>query len=217
MTGGNEMTENQAIETPIRHGLDIQKFRDFCGFAKENPRDVMFDLEATGVAEDRAVHTLATTGAYSVGGQRIDRLARRYSYHFGAHKEVEEALGFVEPTDRKEVIEVALAALTGCINAVISVGAAVRGIDLRAVQTDVQVSWDPAVFLYARDAEKEGQLVNQFGDLQIELTLTGDSLSKDDVTFLEKTVKRSAVFNLIASAHNHRIRVTQANNERASA
>jgi len=106
------MTELSKGGSIVRQGLDLRKFRDFCTFAEQNPADVMFELEATGVAKGRAVHTLATTGAYTLGGQRIDRIARRYSYHFGAHREVEEALGLVDPTDREEVVEVALAALS---------------------------------------------------------------------------------------------------------
>lgn len=167
----------------------------------------MFGLEATGVAEGRAVHTLATTRAYILGGQRIDRIARRYSYHFGAHKEVEDALGFVDPTDREEVVEVALAALTGCINAVVSVSAAVRGIDLETLQTDVRISWDPVVFLHLKDVEEDGEPVDHFGDLKVKLTITGERLCADDIAFIKKTVQRSAIFNLITLSHNHEIDV----------
>lgn len=201
------MTESLKVDSVVRQGLDVQKFRDFCAFAKKNPADVMFGLEATGVAEGRAVHTLATTGAYILGGQRIDRIARRYSYHFGAHKEVEDALGVIDPTDREEVVEVALAALTGCINAVVSVSAAVRGIDLETLQTDVRISWDPAVFLHLKDVEEDGEPVDHFGDLKVELTITGERLCADDIAFIKKTVQRSAIFNLITLSHNHEIDV----------
>jgi hypothetical protein len=201
------MTESLKVDSVVRQGLDVQKFRNFCAFAKKNPADVMFGLEATGVAEGRAVHTLATTGAYILGGQRIDRIARRYSYHFGAHKEVEDALGVVDPTDREEVVEVALAALTGCINAVVSVSAAVRGLDLETLQTDVRISWDPAVFLHLKDVEEDGEPVDHFGDLKVELTITGERLCADDIAFIKKTVQRSAIFNLITLSHNHEIDV----------
>lgn len=201
------MTESLKVDSVVRQGLDVQKFRNFCAFAKKNPADVMFGLEATGVAEGRAVHTLATTGAYILGGQRIDRIGRRYSYHFGAHKEVEDALGVIDPTDREEVVEVVLAALTGCINAVVSVSAAVRGIHLETLQTDVRISWDPAVFLHLKDVEEDGEPVDHFGDLKVELTITGERLCADDIAFIKKTVQRSAIFNLITLSHNHEIDV----------
>ncbi len=138
------MPEQQLQTAEIRQGLDIEKFRTFRAFAAENPQSVIFGLEASGTAEGRAVHTHAKTGAYTLGGQRIDRIARQYSYHFGAHREVEEALGFVDPTDREQETEVALAALAGCINAVVTVSAAERGIDLASLRTDIAISWDPS-------------------------------------------------------------------------
>lgn len=53
---------------------------------------MQFSLEAVGQYEGRAAHTMTTTGPYVLGGERIDRLARRYTQHYGAHKEVAEAL-----------------------------------------------------------------------------------------------------------------------------
>lgn len=156
------MPEQQKPHPTIRQGLDIEKFRSFRAFAAENPWAVIFGLEASGVAEGRAVHTHARTGAYTLGGQRIDRIARQYSYHFGAHREVEDALGFVDPTDREQETEVALAALAGCINAVITVSAAERGIDLATLRTDIAITWNPAVFLHLRDTDEHGKPVDQF-------------------------------------------------------
>lgn len=193
------MEDNQHVEE-IRQGLDISKYREFRKFAEENPNEVMFGLEASGTAEGRALHTHAVTGAYTLGGQRIDRAARRYTYHFGGHREVEAALGFVDPTDREQETEVALAALSGCINAVVTASAAERGIDLDSLQTRVEVSWDPAVFLHLRDAEENGRPVEQFGDMRITVQVSGDKLSAEDLAFIRRTVKRSAVFNLFVLA-----------------
>jgi hypothetical protein len=201
------MPEQQHQTAEIRQGLDIEKFRTFRAFAADNPQAVIFGLEASGTAEGRAVHTHALTGAYTLGGQRIDRIARRYSYHFGAHREVEEALGFVDPTDREQETEVALAALAGCINAVVTVSAAERGIDLASLRTDIAVSWDPAVFLHLRDTEEQGKPVDQFEGLTVTLAVSGDCLDRDDLEFLRKTVQRSAVFNLFTLPRKARVEV----------
>lgn len=67
---------------------------------------MILGLETSGTAEDCAVHIHAATGAYTLGG----------------HREVDEALGFVDPTDLEQETEVALAALAGCIKAVVTVG-----------------------------------------------------------------------------------------------
>jgi hypothetical protein len=191
----------------IRQGLDIEKFRNFRAFAARSPEAVIFGLEASGIAEGRAVHTHATTGVYTLGGQRIDRIARRFSYHFGAHREVEDALGFIEPTDREQETEVALAALAGCINAVVTVSAAERGIDFGSLRTDIAISWDPAVFLHLRDTEEDGKPVDQFDGLAVTLSISADCLEQEDLEFLRRTVRRSAVFNLFTLAREARVTV----------
>lgn len=205
------MSEPKKPHSEIRQGLDIEKFRTFRAFAAENPQAVIFGLEATGTAEGRAVHTYATTGTYTLGGQRIDRIARRYSYHFGAHREVEDALGFVDPTDREQETEVALAALAGCINAVVTVSAAERGIDLASLRTDIAISWDPAVFLQLRDTEEHGRPVDQFDGFTVTLAVSGNCLDQDDIEFLRRTVQRSAVFNLFTLARKARVNVERLN------
>lgn len=203
------MTKLEKPGPEVRQGLDIQKFRAFRAFAGENPEAVMFGLEASGTTEGRAVHTYATTGAYTLGGQRIDRAARQYTYHFGAHREVEEALGFVAPTDREQETEVALAALAGCINAVVTVSAAERGLDLAMLRTDIAITWDPAVFLHLRDTQEDGTPVDQFADLEVTLNVSGDGLRADDLEFIRRTVHRSAVFNLFTLARQARVEVEQ--------
>lgn len=192
------MKDHMQPRDEVRQGVDLGTFRAFRSFAAENPEAVTFGLEASGTAEGRAVHTHAKTGAYTLGGTRIDRIARRYDYHFGAHREVEEALGFVDPTDRPQETEVTLAALSGCINAVVSLSAAERGIDLDTLRTDVAATWDPAVFLHLRDTEEDGQQVDQFAGIRVLVTVAGNGLCPHDLAFIDKTVRRSAVFNVIA-------------------
>lgn len=195
------MSANETENQYVKHGLDTRRLKAFQDFARENPAEVAFEFEANGVYEGRAVHTRSTTGPYTLGGQRIDRMARSYTHHFGAHKEVEDAVGFVDPTDRQEVVEVALAALTGCINAVVSVSAVARGIELDRLETEVRISWDPAVFLHLRDVAHEGERTDQFGDLEIELLIAGDGLDDADISYLRTSVERSAVFNLVTLPH----------------
>ncbi|MCU0853470.1 MAG: OsmC family protein [Rhodobacteraceae bacterium] len=211
------MPEYKKPEPLVRQGLDIEKFREFRAFAAENPQAVIFGLEASGTAEGRAVHTLASTGAYTLGGQRIERIARRYSYHFGAHREVEEALGFVDPTDREQETEVALAALAGCINAVVTVSAAERGIDLATSRTDIAITWDPAVFLHLRDTEEQGAPVDQFEGFTVTLAVSGERLDESDIEFLRRTVARSAVFNLFTLARHVRVEVERIDHLEAAA
>ncbi|HEX6196538.1 MAG TPA: OsmC family protein [Jiangellaceae bacterium] len=185
----------------VRQGIDLEALEQFVEHASANPADVQFTFEATGEYEGRIAHTTAVTGPYEVGGERIDRLARRYSHKFGAHKEVEEALGFVDPTDREEVIEVALAALTGCINTAVASSALVRGIELDELVTTVTVGWDALVFLHVQDAVSGGTPTRQFNDLHIEITVSGPGLTEEDLAYLRSSVNRSAVYNLFSTAN----------------
>jgi hypothetical protein len=187
----------------IRQGVDVEAFQRFCEHASAHPEDVQFVLEAEGVFEGRVAHTRAVTGPYTLGGQRIDRPARRYVHHLGAHKEVEAALGFVEPTDREEATEVVLAALTGCINTAVSASAVARGLELSHLETRVSIGWDPFVFLHLRDAQENGELVNQFENLEVEIVVEGEELTEDDRAYLQRSVGRSAVYNLLTLGHGN--------------
>lgn len=185
----------------VQQGLDLDALEQFVDFANANPADVQFRLEASGEYEGRVAHTVATTGPYTLGGAKIDRPARRYTYHLGAHQEVEEALGFVAPTDREEASEVVLAALTGCINTVVSSSALVRGIVLDEIVTTVSVAWDPFVFLHLVDPIQDDNPTPQFSDLRVELVVSGKDLTEEDLDYLRRSVNRSAVFNLITTAN----------------
>jgi hypothetical protein len=189
------------IDSSVKHGLDLDALEQFVDFAGANPADVQFRLEAVGEYEGRVAHTVATTGPYTLGGNRIDRPARRYTYHLGAHKEVEEALGFVAPTDREEASEVVLAALTGCINTAVASSALVRGIVLDELVTTVSIAWDPSVFLHLAHPLQNDDLVQQFSDLHVELEVTGEGLTDEDLDYLRDSVNRSAVYNLITTAN----------------
>lgn len=185
----------------VRQGLDLKKFQTFRQYARTNADEVQFVLEAKGTYEGRVAHTRAETGPYTLGGQRIDRLGRQYVHHLGAHREVEQALGFDEPTDREEATEVVLAALTGCINTAVSSSAVARGIELSRLETHVSLGWDPFVFLHLRDTDESGGLVNQFESLRVELRVEGDDLTEDDLAYLRRAIRRSAVFNLLTLGH----------------
>lgn len=201
------ITDSSAV---VRQGIDVGRFQEFCEYAEEHPEEVQFVLEAEGEYEGRVAHTRTATGPYTLGGERIDRAARRYVHHMGAHREVEEALGFTAATDREEAMEVALAALTACINTAVSGSAVGRGIELSRLETRVSVGWDPFVFLHLREPVENGGLVNQFEGLTIELFVDGENLTEDDRAYLQASVRRSAVYNLFTLGHGNAPTVTLA-------
>lgn len=201
-------TTQQHDET-TKHGVDVWNLEAFLDYAEANPADVQFELEAEGTYEGRAIHTAAKTGPYTLGGEKIDRVARENTYHFGGHKEVEEAVGFVDPTDRPEVIETALAALAGCLNAAISMSALAQGINLSDLETTVRIEWDPFVFLWLEDIEgKDGSPQDMFGDPHIEIEVAGEGIDEDTLDEIKAWTGRSAVYNLITLAHHCEPEVT---------
>lgn len=187
--------------TMVRQGVDVDAFQRFREYAETHPQDVQFVLEANGTYEGRVAHSRVELGPYTLGGQRIDNLARRYVHHMGAHKEVEEALGFAAPTDREEPTEVVLGALSACVTTAVSASAVARGLELSLLETRVSIEWDPFVFLHLGEADEDGRLVNQFAGLKIELVVGGENLTEDDRAYLQASVRRSAVYNLFTLGH----------------
>jgi hypothetical protein len=186
----------------VRYGVDSEKFDEFVEYAKENPDDVQFELSATGHWEGRAFHTLSKIGPYTLGGNEIDRETRDYSFLWGAHKEVESAMGFIDPDDRPEVIESALAALSGCLNHVISLRLIAEGIDVEELETNVHIPWNPFVALDLAEVETEdGTPRDQFGDLVVEIAVGGENVYDDTLERIRHAARRSAVFNLVTLAH----------------
>lgn len=195
-------TESQSEDGAIRYGVDSDALTAFVDYAEANPDEVQFELSAKGYWEGRAFHTLSKVGPYSLGGQTIDRETRDYTFPFGAHKEVEDALGFVDPDDRPEVIETALAALSGCLNHVVSLHLVAEGLDVEQLETTVRIPWDPSVALDIDDpATDDGTLRDQFGDLRIEILVGGENVTDDTLERVRCAARRSAVYNLIALGH----------------
>lgn len=179
----------------IKHGVDLEAYPKFIAHATRNPDDVMLGLGARGVAEGRAMHSLGKLGGYTYGGDEIRRETREYTLPMGAFKEVEADAGFVDPGDRPEPVEVALAALTGCINATLSIVAMENDIELDALETEVSLDLDPRVFFGIRDADEARDVYDDFG---IDIEVGGPDLTDEDAEVLRDGVARSPVFNLMA-------------------
>lgn len=195
-------TTTQPQKKQTAHGIDTAAHEEFLAFAAENPDAVQFELRADGTDEGRVLHTRSKTGSYSLGGEEMDRVAREYTYHFGGHREVEEAVGFVDPTDRKEAIEVALAALTGCINGAISLSAVQAGLEIDELETTVTVDWNPLVFLGLEETrDADGAPTDMWSDLRIDISVSGEDVDDEALAQVREWVDRSAVYNLMTLGH----------------
>ncbi|MFC6756734.1 OsmC family protein [Halomicroarcula sp. GCM10025894] len=118
---------------------------------------------------------------------------------------MEEASGFVDPTDRMEPIEVALAALSGCLNVAVGVTAIANDIELDDLETSVRLDFDPRVVLMIHDVEQSAEM---FDDIRVEIAIDGEDLSDEDAAILAEGAKRSPVWSLLRFAHDMEPAVT---------
>lgn len=171
------------------------------------------ELGATATYEGRAGHSLAKVDEYSIGGETIERATREYTFPLGAWKEVEEVAGFVGPTDRSEPIEVALAALAGCLDVAVSFTALHEGIDLADLETTVSLDFDPSIVLFLDDVENSEET---FSNISVEIEVDGD-ISEAERKLLEEGSMRSPVWNLMRLAHDMEPHVSRTDAERVVA
>jgi uncharacterized OsmC-like protein len=111
---------------------------------------------------------------------------------------MEDAAGFIDPTDRMEPIEVALAALAGCLNVAVGVTAIANEIELDDLETTVRLDFDPRVILMIHDVDRSEET---FEDIRVEIDVSGENLSQEDADILAAGAKRSPVWNLMHLAH----------------
>lgn len=185
-------------QEPIKNGVNLEQYAEFVERATEHPEDVQLGLGARGVAEGRVTQTLGKTDKFTYGGEDVERETREYTFPMGAHKELEADAGFVDPNDRPEPVEIALAGLTGCLNTVVGVAALEAGIDLDELETTVRVDLDPRVFLGIHDVERSEETYDNF---EIDVEVSGPGLTEEDAETLRRGALRSPVFNLMALSH----------------
>lgn len=183
----------------VQQGVDLDEFHEFVEYATDNPEEVQFELGARAPYEGRLFHSLAKIDAYSLGGDEIKRETREYMLPMGAWKEVEDVSGFVDPTDRMEPIEVALAALAACVNVAVGVTALANEIELDDLETTVRLDFDPRVILLIHDVDRSDET---FDDIRVEIEVSGDGLTDEDAEILAAGARRSPVWNLMRLAHD---------------
>ncbi|WP_435320098.1 OsmC family protein [Haloarchaeobius sp. TZWSO28] len=178
-------------------GIDQPTHDAFVDWVEANPAAATIEFSATGTTEDVAVHTEATIGEF-VMGDEAKGADREYTIEVGLPAEMEDAMGFTDPVDRCEAVELALAGLTACINGTVQLNAMREGIAVEDVTTSVSVPFDPRVLLGIHDEDRAGEML---GDLDIEVQVTGTDLSEADIERIKTFPKRSPVFTLLTGAH----------------
>lgn len=183
----------------FEHGLDAGGHLEFIDWLEANPDDGTLEFRATGVTEEVANRTSATIGDWALGGEEMGA-DREHVLEFGLPPELEEAMAYVEPTDRYEAIEGALAGLTACINGTVVYNAIREGIDVEEVTTTVRAPVDLRVLFGIHDVDN---VHDMFGELEIDVDVTGE-LTAAERSMVREFPKRSPVYNLVTLDHPNR-------------
>lgn len=197
-----------AVDTRRRersaHGVDLDAYAAFIDWVAENPGDAAIEFRASGAAEDVANRTTATIADWGLGGGEMGE-SRDHTLEFGLPPELEEAMGYLEPTDRYEAIEGALAGLTACINGTIAYNALREGIAVEEVSTNVRAPVDLRMLFGIHDTDRAEEM---FDELRIDVDVTGTDLSDEEIERVETYYLRSPVYTLVTLSHPNEPRVT---------
>jgi uncharacterized OsmC-like protein len=186
----------------LADGVDLDALERFRARAAEDPEEVRLALAAAATYEGTCGHSLARIAGYELGGETVVRETREYTIPYGGWKEVLEAGGWVDATDRLEPIEVTLSALAACINLGITVNAAAAGVAIDRLQTRVRADVDPAVLLGVVELT-EGPSV--FENLTAEVEVDGEALDAD---LLDEWARRAPVYTFVSLAQDVDLTIT---------
>lgn len=181
----------------VKYGVDVAKHHEFVDWLREHPDDGTLEFRATGASEDVANRTTATIGDVGMGSEDVGR-HRDHTLQFGLPAELEAAMGYTDARDRYEAVEGALAALTACINGTVQFNALREGVDVESVTTTVRVPVDLRVLFGIHDLDRADEM---YGGLEIDVEVTGENLSDEDIKRVSEYPRRSPVYNLVTGAH----------------
>ena len=182
-------------EINIVNGMDTEKLEAFRQSLESDP--VILGLSAMGIWEGHSGRSTVHIGPYVLGGDRIDRSTRHYTIPYGAWREVEEAIGFVGPTDRMEPVEMALSAIAACLTNSIALNAHRHGIKLDGLEIKVSCDIDPSVLFEVKGPEAHTSCMPK---ITSEVKVKGD-LTEEQLETIERLVHYSPVHGLIEYAN----------------
>ncbi len=187
----------------ITSGMDLDKLEAFRAALKENP--VVLGLEARSVWEGHSGRSTVHIGPYELGGDRIERETRHYTIPYGAWREVEEAIGFVGPTDRAEPVEMALGAVAACLCNSIALNAPRNGIELEGMEIDVRTDIDPSVLFEVKGPESHTSCMPK---ITTEVKVKGH-ITDEQLKTIERLIHYSPVHGMVEYANTVQAVVTR--------
>jgi uncharacterized OsmC-like protein len=183
------------MEEDVVNGMDLEKLESFRKSLEESP--VTLSLEAKGIWEGHSGRSTVHIGPYRLGGEEINRPTRHYTVPYGAWREVEEAVGFVGPTDRVEPVEMALSAIAACLSNSIALNAPRNGIRMEDLAIKVSCDIDPSVLFEVKGPESHTSCMPK---IKTEVKVKGD-LTDEQLETIKRLIHYSPVHGMIEYAN----------------
>ena len=187
----------------VINGMDLEKLEAFRSALKENP--VILGLEARGVWEGHSGRSTVHIGRYTLGDELIDRETRHYTIPYGAWREVEDAIGFVGPTDRAEPVEMALGAIAACLINSIALNAPRHNINLEELEIEVHSDIDPSVLFEVKGPDAHA---SRMPKITTEVKVKGD-ISDEQLRKIKELVHYSPVHGMVEFPNNTETHVSR--------
>ena len=179
----------------IINGMDLDKLESFRQGLGKNPGKL--GLEVRGVWEGHSGRSTVHIGPYALNGSRIDRDTRHYTIPYGAWREVEEAAGFVGPTDRMEPVEMALGAVAACVANSIALNAHRHDINLEGLEIKVSTQVDPSVLFEVKGPEAHTLCMPK---ITTQVKVKGN-LTEEQLKIIERLAHHSPVHGMVEQAN----------------
>lgn len=189
-------TEMKNDDSMIVKGLDVVKFHAMTEELRAHPSYAEVEFRAQAESEDVVYHSTAKIGPFSIAGEEYGQ-TRDHVLHLGVPVELQTEV--ISPVDRIEPVELALAGMADCITGTIAVYAAANGIEVDQINTSVRAPLSLLVFAGVKNLSQRDEI---YGQIAINVEITGSKLTEADRIFLAEQAMRSPVFNLIALAHD---------------
>jgi NAD(P)-dependent dehydrogenase (short-subunit alcohol dehydrogenase family)/uncharacterized OsmC-like protein len=201
--GAQNINATELEMANVVSGMDLEKLEGFRESLKTDP--VTLGLHVHGVWEGHSGRSTVHIGPYELGGERIDRNTRHYTVAYGAWKEVEEAIGFVGPTDRLEPVEMALSAVAACLTNSIALNAPRHGIKLEGLEIKVSCELNPSVLFEVKGPEEHTSCMPK---ITSEVSVKGD-ITEEQLATIKRLVKYSPVHGMIEYANQCEAKVSR--------
>lgn len=182
------------IDSQYTDGMDMEKLSAFREALKTNP--VSLGLQARSVWEGHSGRNTTHIGPFRLGGDMIDRETRRFTFQYGAWKEVEEAMGCEGPTDRVEPVEMVLGAIGACLSNSIGLNAARHGIQLDGMEITVKTDIDPSVLFELKGPDEHTACIP---NVTCDVKVKGD-ISNDQIDTIARLIEYSPVHGMVEKA-----------------